>query len=132
MSLMPIVKINTLDSWTTEELNSISQAVHDVLVEILHIPANDFNHRILNFDRKTWHLPPGKSDKYIMIELYLFPGRRSETKANLFKALVARLRSFNIPVEDILIIILEPTMDNWGIRGGSQASQLNMDYKLDI
>lgn len=129
---MPIVKINLLDSWSREEEHSISQAVHDVLVEILGIPDVDYNHRILRFNRDTWQLPPGKSDQYVLIEMDLFPGRHPETKATLYKSLVSRLKTFGIPEMDIIIIINEPPLDNWGIRGGAPASQTELGYKLDV
>ena len=129
---MPIVKINLLDSWTREEEQSISQTIHVVLIETLGIPDADFNHRILRFNRDTWQLPPGKSDQYVLIEMDLFPGRHPETKAALYKSLVTRLKDFDIPEMDIIVIINEPPLDNWGIRGGNPASQTELGYILDV
>jgi len=119
---MPIVKISLLDSWSREEQLSISRALHKVLVDVLGIPDSDFNHRILRFNRDTWQLPPGKSDRYVLVEMDLFPGRREETKAKLFRSIVSHLGESGIPDTDVVIIVNEPPLGNWGIRGGVQAS----------
>jgi hypothetical protein len=31
-----------------------------------------------------------------------------------------------------LIILLEPPMDNWGIRGGKPASEVDLGFKIDV
>jgi len=129
---MPIVKTSILDTWTRDEEISISQTIHDVLVDVLRIPDDDFNHRTLRFNRGSWHLPPGKSDKYVLIEMDLFPGRRKETKAALFRSLVSRLGKLGIPSTDVITIINEPSLDNWGIHGGLQASRAKLGYELDV
>jgi phenylpyruvate tautomerase PptA (4-oxalocrotonate tautomerase family) len=129
---MPIVTINLLDSWSRKEEYAISESVHDVLVDILKIPNDDFNHRILRYDRGSWQLPPGKSSKYVLIEINLFPGRQASTKARLYKELVSRLKLFAIPEDEIVIIIKEPPLDNWGIHGGVPASKSKLGYNLNV
>ena len=129
---MPIVTINLLDSWSRKEEHAISESVHEVLVDILKIPNDDFNHRILRFDRGSWQLPLGKSSKYVLVEIDLFPGRQASTKARLYKELVSRLRFFSIPDDEIVIIIKEPPLDNWGIQGGVLARKSELGYNLNV
>jgi hypothetical protein len=33
---------------------------------------------------------------------------------------------------DIMIVLLEPSLDNWGIRGGRPASEVDLGFKIDI
>jgi len=129
---VPIVKISLLDSWSRDDEALLSQTIHGVLVDVLRIPEDDYNHRILRFDRDTWHLPPGKSDQYLLIEIDLFPGRRKETKSKLFRSLVARFEELGVPSTDVIAIIREPSLDNWGIRGGIAAGQAKLGYELDV
>ena len=68
----------------------------------------------------------------MLVELDLFPGRRMETKADLYRSLVSRLGQLGIHKTDILVIIQEIPLDNWGIRGGIPASQTQLGYKLDV
>ncbi len=129
---MPIVKLNIVNVWSKEEKMQISNAIHKALVISLKIPDGDYNHRIIEYNKETWQLPPGKSDKYILIECALFPGRSKETKKKLFKEIIEKLKAFNISPMDIMIIINEQPMENWGIRGGIPADEVELGYSLEV
>lgn len=38
----------------------------------------------------------------------------------------------NVKQSDVLITLQEPHLDNWGIAGGKQASQIGVGFKLDV
>lgn len=75
---------------------------------------------------------PGISEKYTFVEITAFPGRSSRAKRSLYQAIVHRLGPLGIPPNDILIIVVEPPMENWGIRGGHPASEVDLGYKTDV
>jgi phenylpyruvate tautomerase PptA (4-oxalocrotonate tautomerase family) len=129
---VPIVTINLLDSWKAKDEKAISKTIHNAIVEVFQVPENDFNHRILRFNRDSWQLPPGKSERYLLVEMDLFPGRRSETKAKLYHEIVSRLHRFGTPENEIIIIIREPPLENWGIRGGKAANAIDLEYDLNV
>lgn len=63
--------------------------------------------------------------------LTLFPGRSKETKRAVIKEITGLLEErLNISPRDVFIVITEPPLDNWGIRG-EQASELGLVYKQD-
>ncbi len=33
---------------------------------------------------------------------------------------------------DVLVVIHEPPLENWGVRGGQAASDLQLGFKLDV
>lgn len=121
---MPLVNISLIKGNSRELKEMISLEIHDALVDIFNIDDSDFNHRIYEFDRDNWQLPHDKSDSYVLIEIEIFPGRTKEMKKNLFAEIIKRLSSLKIPVEDVFIVLKEHPLDNWGIRGGIQASEL--------
>ena len=85
-------------------------------------------HAADNFDR-----PPGKSDNFTVVLVFAFPGRSREAKRDLFAAIVRNLQQApGIDPRDVFIVICEPPLDNWGIRGGQQASSLDLGFKLDV
>ena len=36
------------------------------------------------------------------------------------------------PAGDVSVVLLEPPMENWGIRGGKAASDVDLGYRLDV
>jgi phenylpyruvate tautomerase PptA (4-oxalocrotonate tautomerase family) len=129
---MPLVRISLRKGFTAAEKKGISNAIHESLVAIFKIPDSDRTHIIHELSENEFEIPPGKSDQYAVIELTVFGGRQKETKAALFGDIVSRLEKIGIPKTDSLIILNEQPLDNWGIRGGHQASQTNLGFKVDV
>jgi hypothetical protein len=77
---VPIVKINIRNIWTKEEKNELNNLVHKSLVESLKISEWDYFHRIYEFDDTDFVFPEFKSNKFMIIEIHLFPGRTNEMK----------------------------------------------------
>ena len=62
----------------------------------------------------------------------MFAGRSMETKRALYTSLCASLTSAGFPLPDILINIVEVPTDNWGVRGGTPASEVDLGFQVDI
>jgi phenylpyruvate tautomerase PptA (4-oxalocrotonate tautomerase family) len=130
---MPLVQIDVQQGHSTAHRRAILDSVHAALVECFKIPDHD-RHQVLrehaaeNFDR-----PPGKSDNVTVVQLFAFAGRSREAKRDLFAAIVRNLqRAPGIDPLDVFIVLCEPPRDNWGIRGGQQASGLDLGFKIDV
>lgn len=121
---MPIVKVNVLKSLSSTEKKDIHKAIHQSLVSSLQIEDWDYFHRLYEFSKEDFIFPESRSDKFMIIEIHLFPGRSAEKKANLYKVLCDNLEKIGIPRMDIFIQILEPPLENWGIRGGLPATEI--------
>ena len=130
---MPLVQIDLLHGRSVAHRRAILDGVHAALVECFKIPDHDRQqvlreHAPDNFDR-----PPGRSDNFILVQILAFPGRSREAKRDLFAALVRNLqRAPGIDPLDVFTVIGEPPRDNWGIRGGQQASDLDLGFKIDL
>ena len=128
---MPLVRIEITKGHTTEYKKTILQSVHEALVRSLSILDDDRIQRLYEIDNDYFELNDTKSDKYTLIELTLLPGRRAEMKKDaiqeIFRLLGERLE---IAPRDILVIINEPPLDNWGIRS-KQASELELQYRKE-
>ena len=55
-----------------------------------------------------------------------------DTKRRLYQALVDGLTALDVPRNDILIVLHEPPMHNWGVNGGVPASEVDVGFKVDI
>ncbi|MBN1500479.1 MAG: tautomerase family protein [Spirochaetes bacterium] len=121
---MPIVKVNVLKGLSSAEKKEIHDAIHQSLVSALKIEDWDYFHRLYEFSKEDFIFPESKSDRFILIEIHLFSGRTKEQKANLYKILCDSLENIGIPRMDIFIQVLDPPLENWGIRGGLPASDI--------
>jgi phenylpyruvate tautomerase PptA (4-oxalocrotonate tautomerase family) len=76
-------------------------------------------------DSDNFEIPPGSSNRYTLIEITALPGRSAEAKRNLYRTLVQRLGEIDIDPMDVSVVILEPTLENWGVRGGRSAAEVD-------
>jgi phenylpyruvate tautomerase PptA (4-oxalocrotonate tautomerase family) len=129
---MPLVRIEILEGRSVDERRQLLQAVHDALVEAFEIPDDDRAQRIVEYDPINFEIPPGSSDRYTLIEITAFPGRSRMAKAALYAAIVRRVGKLGIDAADVSVVIHEPVMENWGIRGGRSADEVDLGYRLDI
>jgi phenylpyruvate tautomerase PptA (4-oxalocrotonate tautomerase family) len=129
---MPIVRISILKGRSLEEKRAISGAIHEALVDSFRIPETDNNQRIDEYDPQDYILPPERTGKYILVEITVFPGQSREAKRALFKAIGSKLGKLNVDPLDISIILYEPPLENWEIRGDMAASDVNLGFDLNV
>jgi phenylpyruvate tautomerase PptA (4-oxalocrotonate tautomerase family) len=129
---MPHVRIEIVKGRSVQERQRLFQAVHDALMEAFRIPDDDRTQRIVEHEPENFEVPPGSSDRYTLIEITAFPGRSGEAKRKLYRALVQRLGDIAIGPMDVSVVILEPTLESWGIRGGRSAADVDLGFSLDV
>lgn len=130
---MPLVKIEILKGKDLEYKKALLDGVHHALVDTIKIPDDDRVQRLYELDRNNFEFPPEKSLDPILIELVLFKGRSFEAKKALFKAIVDNLeRSLGIKRTDVMIVIHEPEKENWGVRGGIPATEVDFGFKIEV
>lgn len=63
----------------------------------------------------------------------MFKGRSLKAKKELYQVIIENLcKNPGITGYDIMIILLEPPLENWGVRGGKPASEIYFDFKIDV
>lgn len=130
---MPLVKIEIRKGYSPEYKKAILDGVHQALVDALGIPDSDRFQRIYELDKEDFEYPPDRTRAVTMIQITMFPGRSFEAKKELYQNIIQNLgENPGIDGNDILIILLEPPMENWGIRGGQPASEVDFGFKIDV
>jgi phenylpyruvate tautomerase PptA (4-oxalocrotonate tautomerase family) len=129
---MPLVRIEILKGRSAEEKKHLLQAVHDALVEAFGIPDDDRTQRLIEHDAESFEIDGGHSARYTLVEITAFPGRSPEAKRALYAAIVRNLGAAGVPAEDVLVVLNEPTLENWGIRGGLSADDVDLGFRLDV
>jgi phenylpyruvate tautomerase PptA (4-oxalocrotonate tautomerase family) len=128
---MPLVTITMLKGRSKEIKKSILTEVHDALVKCFKIPNSDRYQRIIEIGPDNFEIPSDRTKQCVTIELTVYPGRSLDAKRLLYKDIVERLEKLGIVSTDILIILNEPPLENWGLRG-VPASETTIGFKLDV
>ena len=127
---MPLVKIELKKGREKSEVIKIRDAIMDAVVEGLRLPSYDRNIRVMEYEEAFFTL---NTPYEILIEIAMFSGRTIETKKNLYKTIVERVeRTKLLKKENIFIVLNEQTLENWGIKGGTIATEVNLGFKVDI
>jgi 4-oxalocrotonate tautomerase family enzyme len=127
---MPLVKIDLKKGKPREFVIGFMDAVFASMLDVLHIPNDDKNIRVAEFEPDFFISKPPYE---YFIEIIMFAGRTKETKSKLFKAIVEQLlEKLQVDPKTVFILINEQPLENWGVRGGFSATDIQFDFKIDI
>jgi 4-oxalocrotonate tautomerase family enzyme len=127
---MPQVKIEIEKGNSQKFLSTLINVTMDCVQQTLNLPATDRNIRLMEYDNGLFFSKPPYR---IFIEISMFTGRTKETKKRLFQKIVTELNEkLSLDKEEIFILINEQPKENWGIRGGIPANEIDLGFKVEI
>jgi phenylpyruvate tautomerase PptA (4-oxalocrotonate tautomerase family) len=129
---MPVTKIELSKPWPNSEKKRLAAFVHETMVEVLNIPEYDRLIRIVEHEPENFYAPKNGSDNYVLVEITLFPGRKLDTKRELYKRLCEGMKTFGVDSNDTRVVLYEVLMENWGIRGGQAGSDVVLGFQTDV
>jgi phenylpyruvate tautomerase PptA (4-oxalocrotonate tautomerase family) len=112
---MPLTTIDIRATYTEAQEVAIIEAVQSALVEGFKIPVEDRHVTLRVHAPHRMIVPPHCTQPllYTIVSIDAFAGRSA-------------------PPDHVTIRLLEPSMDNWGIKGGQMASDVGVNFKLDV
>ncbi|RDK02662.1 tautomerase family protein [Paraburkholderia lacunae] len=129
---MPIVKIEERGPRSAADKTQLIGVVFEALKATLGVNDAELQARHTGLDAEDFVAPLGATD-YLSIEITLFAGRSLDAKRRLYRRIardVAQLRGID-PLH-VLVLLREEPFDNWGMRGGQAATDLQFDYAISI
>lgn len=132
---MPAVTIDIRHRYTIEHEISLINAVHKALVTAFKIPEHDRDIRLCVHEPHRFQCPPDKSqpEYFTLISIDCFTGRSLEAKRYLYHCIVENIVALGmIPADHIKILLREIPIENWGIRGGQAACDVNLGFEVKI
>ena len=131
---MPTVLIEVRKSYTPEQEMGLMEAVHAALREAFKIKPGDRDVRLIVHEPHRFACPPAceKPEAFTLVGIDAFAGRSVDAKRNLYRAIVANLEPFGIPKNHVKIVLREQPRENWGIRGGQAACDVDLGFKVDV
>lgn len=131
---MPIIRIEVRRHYSEAEAQAIMQAVHVAVCEAFQLPMTDRNVRLLTHPAQQFLAPDTleHSERFTQVTVDAFSGRSVETKRKLYRLIVEQLERLGIPRNHVHILLRESPRENWGIRGGQMASDVELGFRVDV
>ena len=131
---MPVGLIEIRRPTSAEEDDALIAAVHESLVAAFEIPRGDRHHRLVTHDPSRMVRGTGDqvADNYTRITIDCFVGRSINAKRTLYREIITRLATLGIDPLDVSILLRERPLENWGIRGGQAASDVDLGFTVNI
>lgn len=127
---MPLIKVHMRDTKTKEHKKAVLDGIHSALVSAFKIPEKDRTQLLTEYDAEHFD---GRDENYTIVEIMAFEGRSKDAKRQLYKEIVENVcNTTKLQPTDIFIIVNDIPKDNWGIRGGQMASEVNIGFKIDV
>ena len=126
---MAQIKVFGLRTALAMNVQALSSAIHNSVVEALGYPVNKKFHRFLLLGKGEFLYPNDRSENYTIIEISMFEGRSVDAKKHLINLIFENVeRDVGIKPQDIEITIFETPKHNWGIRG-MPGDELSLETK---
>jgi phenylpyruvate tautomerase PptA (4-oxalocrotonate tautomerase family) len=127
---MPLVHVHLRAGRSAPQKQAILDALHAAFVEALKVPATDRNQLLHEY--AEGHFEARYGPETVFVEAMVFPGRSADAKRRLYRLIVDGLAAAGVPKDAVLIVLHEPAMENWGIRGGQMATDVQLGFKVDV
>jgi len=134
MTLMPSSLIEIRRHCSPGDEMAMIDAVHEALVVAFRIPVNDKHVRLIAHEPHRFSHSPDLTDPdlYTLVSIDCFAGRSLDAKRHLYREIVDRLSTLGIPRDHITILVRDSHTDNWGIRGGRAASDVELGFEVEV
>lgn len=131
---MPSVLIEVRNAYSQTQEVALMEAVHSALREAFKIPEWDRNMRLVVHAPHRLACPPDteKPELYTHVSIDCLAGRSVDAKRNLYQAIVRNLEALGIPKNHVKILLREIPKENWGIRGGQAACDVDIGFKIEV
>jgi len=131
---MPSSLIEVRRQYSQSDEVAIIDAVHGALVAAFQIPIGDKHVRLLVHEPHRFSHAPhlAHPERYTLVTIDCFAGRSADAKRALYREVVDRLGALDIPADHVTILLRESALENWGVRGGQAACDVNLGFDVNV
>ena len=127
---MPLVSLSIAKGDSSEFLSKLMSVTMSSVQQALQLPDDDRNIRIMEYEPYLFTM---KKPYRLIIEISMFAGRTVVAKKLLYQLIVTNLsETLSFEKNEIFILINEQPKENWGVRGGIPANEIELGFKVDI
>lgn len=131
---MPSTLIEVRRPYPADTEIAMIDAVHDALVASFRIPVEDKHVRLVSHEPHRFAVPPqlDRPDRYTKVTIECFSGRSLDAKRALYAEVVGRLEALGVPRDHVTVTLHESPTENWGIRGGQAACDVDLGFDVTV
>ena len=131
---MPSALIEVRRPYTEREGQALINAIHDSLIAAFRIPPEDRTVRLVVHEPHRFACSPRlrQPELFTLVSIDCFAGRSLEAKRNLYTEIVDRVNILGIPRDHVTITLREIEAENWGIRGGRAAVDVDLGFDVNV
>lgn len=131
---MPSITIEVRREYTEPQEIAIMEAVHAAVVAAFRIPERDRSVRLLVHEPHRFDVPPQltQPEYATVVSIDAFSGRSLDAKRNLYRTIVDNLEACGIPRDHVKVVVRDVPRENWGIRGGQAACDLEIGFTIEV
>jgi phenylpyruvate tautomerase PptA (4-oxalocrotonate tautomerase family) len=131
---MPNVQIEVRRQYSEADEVALIDAVHNALVAAFRIPPEDKDIRLVVHAPHRFGCSPSltQPEFFTLVTVDCFAGRSTDAKRALYTNIVTNLKSFDIPADHVTILVRDHTTENWGIRGGQAACDVDLGFNVNV
>jgi phenylpyruvate tautomerase PptA (4-oxalocrotonate tautomerase family) len=130
---MPLVKVEIYRGKSGQYKGAILNGIHSALVKAFQIPIDDRNQRLYELPEENFERSANKSKNFTVIEITAYKGRSYQAKKTLYAEIVKYLSADpGIDGKDITVVLNEQPLENWGIRGGKPADEVDLGFEVTV
>lgn len=122
---MPFVRVSLPKKLSLETKNTISESIHQSLIEEFRIPKDDYFHVIEELENHQIKYPENylgisHSEEIVYVQIIAGQGRTLEQKKKLYQQIATRISSSTpILINNVIIVLLENNgLENWSFGNG--------------
>lgn len=115
---MPAILISMLLGRDPAQKRRILESARDALMEAFCYNGKALSVRANGYPPEEFLLPPGKTERYLLVEVTCISGRTPEQKAAFYRLLAAKLDEMGEDSRQCLMIVRDVPLENWGMPGG--------------
>lgn len=129
---MPIVKIEESVQRSADQKHALIETVYACLRDVFGVSDEELQARYTCFAPQDWRTP-GDRPQYLQVQITVFEGRTLATKRRLYQEISQRLAALlDIPKDAVLVLLDEHPAQNWGMRGGVAACDIDFGYRIEV
>jgi phenylpyruvate tautomerase PptA (4-oxalocrotonate tautomerase family) len=129
---MAQVKVYALRRALDPIKRQLSDVIHACVMEAFAYPADKRAHRFFPLETEDFFYPPGRSERYTIIEISMFEGRSVAAKKQFMRLLFERAeRELGLAPMDLELTISESPKHNWAFRG-LPGDEHVLGYKVEV
>lgn len=127
---MPLIHVHLRAGRSAAQKRALLDGVHAAFVEAFKLPPADRNQLVHEYAPDDFEARYGTDA--VFVEGTIFPGRSLDAKRLLYRLLVENAEKAGIGRDQVLVVLHEPPLENWGIRGGQAAVDVQLGFKTNV